>query len=312
MRSISKRRGALVLLLVALVGPLALRAQTAAVITAIPGAISFANEGPARPLEVARLRAHFDSADAELRQAKTLHLSSSQLRSRAILIAWLREYRDAGEFPQNDRFPDRAMPFFRDSRGVLCAMAYLIDRSGRGDFVDRVASTRNNAFIAELASDPAFQVWLDSVGLSVAEAARIQPTYDPGPVENVVAYYDSVWIWRDTSNIKHLLVPEYQYFSSRGGVSSRAETLALLASPDYRLEDARRSEIAVWQTGPVAIVSSRWRGRGTYRGKRFNDDQRCGQTWILADPTSDQFRMSRRWQLVSEHCVQIAPAKPSS
>jgi hypothetical protein len=31
--------------------------------------------------------------------------------------------------------------------------------------------TRNNAFIAELANDPALRVWLDSVGVSVTEAA---------------------------------------------------------------------------------------------------------------------------------------------
>jgi hypothetical protein len=58
-------------------------------------------------------------------------------------------------------------------------MAYLIDRSGRRDLVDRVAFTRNNAYIAELADDPDLRVWLDSVGLSVAEAARIQPEYEP-------------------------------------------------------------------------------------------------------------------------------------
>jgi hypothetical protein len=98
-------------------------------------------------------------------------------------MGWLREYREAGSFPRNDRFPERAMPFFRDGRGVLCAMAYLIDRSGRRDLVDRVASTRNNAFIPELAGDPELRTWLDSVGLSVAEAARIQPFYGPPPGE---------------------------------------------------------------------------------------------------------------------------------
>jgi hypothetical protein len=134
-------------------------------------------------LEVARLRAHFDSVDAELRLPTALPLTPAQRTGRATLIGWLREYREAGSFPRNDRFPERAMPFFRDSRGMLCAMAYLIDRSGRGDLVDRVASTRNNAFIPELAGDPELRAWLDSVGLSVAEAARIQPSYDPPPGE---------------------------------------------------------------------------------------------------------------------------------
>jgi hypothetical protein len=102
-------------------------------------------------------------------------------------MGWLREYREAGSFPRNDRFPERAMPFFRDSRGVLCAMAYLIDRSGRRDLVDRVASTRNNAFIPDLAGDRELRTWLDSVGLSVAEAARIQPVYEPPPAERGVS-----------------------------------------------------------------------------------------------------------------------------
>jgi hypothetical protein len=130
---------------------------------------------------VARLRAHFDSVDAELRRHHALQLTPSQRTVRVRLIGWLREYREAGTFPRNDRIPKRAMPFFRDSRGVLCAMAYLIERSGRRDLVDRVAVTRNNAFIPELAGDPELRAWLDSVGLSVAEAARIQPSYGPFP-----------------------------------------------------------------------------------------------------------------------------------
>jgi hypothetical protein len=137
-----------------------------------------------RQHEVARLRAHFDSVDAELRGAETVQLTPGQRTVRGTLIGWLREYRVAGEFPLNDRFRDRAMPFFRDSRGALCAMAYLIDRSGRRDLVDRIAATRNNAFIVELADDPDLRLWLDSVGISVAEASRIQPSYEPPPGES--------------------------------------------------------------------------------------------------------------------------------
>jgi hypothetical protein len=69
-------------------------------------------------------------------------------------------------------------------------MAYLIDRSGRADIVNHVASTRNNAYIRELVDDPNLVRWLDTWGLTAEEAARIQPAYDgspccmlPGPVE---------------------------------------------------------------------------------------------------------------------------------
>jgi ketosteroid isomerase-like protein len=122
-------------------------------------------------------------------------------------------------------------------------------------------------------------------------------------VEALVARYDSAWNHRDTSAVSRLLAPRYQYFSSRGEVSSRAETLAFLGAPDYVLEHATRSELAVALSGPVAVVSSRWQGHGTYRGEAFQDDQRCGQAWL---------RTPRTWQLLSEHCVQIAPAAPAS
>jgi hypothetical protein len=131
--------------------------------------------------EVARLRAHFDSVDTELRTRDVSHLSLEQRASRTKLIGWLREYRDAGRFPQNDRFRDRLVPFFRDSRGTLCAMAYLVDRSGRGDIVDHIAKTRNKAYIRELTDDRDLVAWLEASGLSVNEAARIQPEYNGNP-----------------------------------------------------------------------------------------------------------------------------------
>jgi hypothetical protein len=46
------------------------------------------------------------------------------------------------------------------------------------------------------------------------------------------------------------------------------------------------TEIVITVSGPVAVVSSRWQGRGTYRGKRFVDDQRCGQVQIVTDSSA--------------------------
>ena len=99
-------------------------------------------------------------------------------------------------------------------------------------------------------------------------------------VAALVAQYDSAWNQRDTITVSRLLAPRYQYFTSRGGVSSRAETMGILSAPDYVLERAKRSELPVSLSGSVAVVSSRWQGEGSYRGEAFKDDQRCGQTWV--------------------------------
>ena len=121
-------------------------------------------------------------------------------------------------------------------------------------------------------------------------------------VQALVAKYDSAWSQRDTAAVGRLLAPRYQYFTSRGGVSSRAETMGFLSTPDYVLKQAKRSDVGVSLSGAVAVVSSRWQGQGTYRGEAFQDDQRCGQIWL---------RLTGGWQLLSEHCVQIAPAAPA-
>ncbi len=120
-------------------------------------------------------------------------------------------------------------------------------------------------------------------------------------VASLVAKLDSGWNGKDTVSVSRLLAPRYQYFTSRGGLRSRAEMLRFLGSPEYVLEQATRSELAITMSGPAAVVSSRWQGRGTYRGKPFRDDQRCGQVWLQA---------GRTWELLSEHCVPILPDAP--
>ena len=139
---------------------------------------------------------------------------------------------------------------------------------------------------------------LGCVLLSPTIAEGQDAARSPDPFAALVAQYDSSWNRKDTVAVSRWLAPRYQYFTSLGAVRSRAPVLEFLGSPDYVLESAQRSEVVVTHSGPVAVVSSRWQGHGTYQGNRFTDDQRCGQVWL---------ETSRAWQVVSEHCVQIAP-----
>lgn len=128
--------------------------------------------------EVARIQQHLTGAEELLLDAGVSSLSPSQRAARARNVELLRGYRENGMFPRNLDFQTRE-PYFVDDRGVLCAMAYLIARSGRTDIVERVRATRNNARVRDLADDPTLVAWLDEAGLTAAEAARIQPTYGP-------------------------------------------------------------------------------------------------------------------------------------
>lgn len=134
------------------------------------------------------------------------------------------------------------------------------------------------------------------MGLRIAEGQSSAQRVDP--VARLVARYDSAWNSKDTAGVGRLMAPEYQYFTSLGEVLPRAEMLRFLGSPEYTLQQSTRSELVVTRSGSAAVVSSRWRGWGTYKGKSFIDDQRCGLVWVQTAGT---------WQLLSEHCVQIAP-----
>jgi hypothetical protein len=92
-------------------------------------------------------------------------------------------------------------------------------------------------------------VWLLSIGLlGLVLAPRSAQGQDHGraaEIVTLVARYDSSWNRQDTVALSRLLAPEYQYFTSRGRVWSRAELLRLVGSPSYVLQQARRSEVAV-------------------------------------------------------------------
>jgi hypothetical protein len=153
-----------------------------------------ARPDPVRAREIARIRAHFDSVLVELHGRDVTALTAPQRRQRQRLLATLRAYRDAGDFPHNYDFPGQAVPYFVDREtGALCAVANLIASTGRGDIVERVTRANNNVLVPALAGDTAFRAWLDTHGLTLAEAARIQVPYigippgDPAPVREPVA-----------------------------------------------------------------------------------------------------------------------------
>lgn len=116
-------------------------------------------------------------------------------------------------------------------------------------------------------------------------------------VDRALRDYDAAWNKKDVTKVSHLLAADYVYFSSTGSLTDRKATLQFLASPDYKLTFVNRSEIKVLSsTNSIAVISSRWQGRGTFGKEEINDDQRCGLVFV---------RQGRVWKLLSEHCTQI-------
>lgn len=126
--------------------------------------------------EDARIAQHLRGAERLLRRANVARLSQRTRRRRDAAIRALREYRLRGVFPRNRGGPPLT-PVFIDEAGTRCAMAHLLESIGAHSLVARVAGDNNLARIQHLASDTELRHWLDFLGLTVEEAARVQPQY---------------------------------------------------------------------------------------------------------------------------------------
>ncbi len=133
-----------------------------------------------RAREGTRVASHIARAEKFAHENKVQVESLDPLRSlvRALLLDALREYREAGEFPENHRRPCNT-PVFVDERGTHCAVGHLLSLSGWGALVEKIATERNLATVHELSNEPELVAWLEATGLTVEEAALIQPGYSP-------------------------------------------------------------------------------------------------------------------------------------
>jgi len=102
-------------------------------------------------------------------------LAAARLRE----IVRLREYRLAGRFPKNHRVLGKT-PTFIDDSGTACAVGYLMQRSGHAELARTIAKTDNHVYIEKITDGPALG-WILFSGLTQAECAMIQPSYNWRP-----------------------------------------------------------------------------------------------------------------------------------
>jgi hypothetical protein len=137
---------------------------------------------PERP----RIQRHLAAVEAALRARPVTNLTESQRRNRLARLDDLHAYWTRGEFPQNLDFPDRLIPYFIDARGVPCAMGHLVIQSGGREYAEEIRRDRNNAYIGEIAAaDPRLAAWTEANGMTLEEAAMVQPAYG-GTLVNLV------------------------------------------------------------------------------------------------------------------------------
>jgi hypothetical protein len=112
----------------------------------------------------------------------------------------------------------------------------------------------------------------------------------------VIQRFDEGWRKKNLSEVDSVLAPAYVYFTQSGGIFIRDSVVQTAGSSAYTLEQVSRSEFEVELYDNTAVVSTRWKGKGEYKGTPFNEDQRCSITIV---------KHNNKVEILSEHCTPI-------
>ncbi|MBK7883678.1 MAG: nuclear transport factor 2 family protein [Chitinophagaceae bacterium] len=115
-------------------------------------------------------------------------------------------------------------------------------------------------------------------------------------VIEVIKRFDEGWRNQHLTAVDAVLAPVYVYFTQSGGTFSRDSVVQTAGSPSYILQSMNRSEFKVKLYENTAVVSTRWQGKGTYKGVAFNEDQRCSITIV---------KRNNKAEILTEHCTPI-------
>jgi Domain of unknown function (DUF4440) len=115
----------------------------------------------------------------------------------------------------------------------------------------------------------------------------------------VINKFDDAWQNKNQHIVDSVLTPTYVYFTQSGSIFSRDSVVATAGESSYILQNMSRSEFLVTLYDNTAIVSTRWKGKGIYRGAPFDYDQRCSIVVIKKD---------NKVEILSEHCTPIKTA----
>jgi len=111
-----------------------------------------------------------------------------------------------------------------------------------------------------------------------------------------ISRFDDGWKNKDSIKVDEVLSPSYIYFTQSGGVFSRKSIIQTAYSKEYQLQQMEREDFVIKLRGNTAIVSTIWKGKGTYRGRAFNDRQRCSITLV---------KNNGKVEILSEHCTPV-------
>ncbi|NQY09523.1 MAG: T9SS type A sorting domain-containing protein [Flavobacteriales bacterium] len=125
--------------------------------------------------DIDRIQFHLRTVRTYLINNTPEGFSKESLTIRNTLLGELRCYAERKIFPTNNCHSNR-QPYFIDSKGVHCAVGYLIAASGNEKLAQRISNEHNYDYIENITTSGLLQ-WAAVSGFTVEELKLIQPNY---------------------------------------------------------------------------------------------------------------------------------------
>ena len=134
--------------------------------------------------------------------------------------------------------------------------------------------------------------------LSFMTGCKQEETLTREEVMSVIAAFDKGWQQKNASLVDSVLSDQYVYFTQSGHTFDRGNLIKTAADSIYTLQTMQRQEFTIQLEGNTAVVNTIWKGKGTYHGQAFDDNQRCSITIV---------KHNGKVKILSEHCTPIRP-----
>ena len=95
-----------------------------------------------------------------------------------------------------------------------------------------------------------------------------------------------------------MFADDYVFVMPDSSVVTKAQAVQELRSRDITWASAVGENIGVRVYGDTAVVTGRFLGKGRFKEKDLNEDQRFTSVWVKRDG---------RWQAISEHATNMPP-----
>ncbi|MBI5371801.1 MAG: nuclear transport factor 2 family protein [Sphingobacteriales bacterium] len=115
-------------------------------------------------------------------------------------------------------------------------------------------------------------------------------------VLDIINRFDEGWRHKNAKAVDSVLSKQYLYFTQSGHTFDRASLVQTASSSVYQLQTMERQQYAIQLEGNTAVVNTVWKGKGSYHGQVFDDNQRCSITVV---------KTSGEVKILAEHCTPI-------